>query len=536
MSRNMSTVADGIYTARQHFTCHMNESCRMWWVMSHIGHTNESCHIWMSRVTHKWVMSLMKELCHLSRMASIERVPISHVTCMNKRYNMHDCNMSHIWTSHVTCTDESCHTFVWIMSPARWSVKSHVWLSHTHCHALQNIATRCNTLQHRCVWALLHKAAPNLQRTATHCNTLQHTATHCMQWCSTGALERCTTWLRCTCSSSRSGDDNSNCVMTHSTCDMTHSYMRYDSLICVTWTHSCICDMTHPYMRHDAFIHAYGWVMSHVCMSHVAHAWMRSCHMYSCVWHDSFMNTTWLIHTCDMDPFMHVTCDMWHGTRDTCTSRLAVATTSVLQCVAVCCSVLKCVAVCCNGLQCVAVLCSVLQWVAVCCSMLQCVAVCAVCCSVLQCVAVRCSVLQCAAVGCSVLQYVAVCCSVLQCVAVYCSVLQYVAVCCSVLQCVAVFCSGDDDSNCVITYPYVWHDSFIRQFQLWLIHTCDITYSYIWRDSFIHACQIYNRCMNESCHCNTLQHTSYLWHVYEPCHIDDTRMDIDAYGHMRWPR
>jgi len=37
--------------------------------------------------------------------------------------------------------------------------------------------------------------------------------------------------------------------------------------------------------------------------------------------------------------------------------------------------------------------------------------------------------------------HVVVCCSVLQCVAVCCSVLQCVAVCCSVLQCVAVCCS-----------------------------------------------------------------------------------------------
>ena len=36
-------------------------------------------------------------------------------------------------------------------------------------------------------------------------------------------------------------------------CDMTHSYVRHDSFICVTWlTH--MFDMTHSYVRHDSFM------------------------------------------------------------------------------------------------------------------------------------------------------------------------------------------------------------------------------------------------------------------------------------------
>ena len=44
------------------------------------------------------------------------------------------------------------------------------------------------------------------------------------------------------------------------TCEITHSYMRHDSFICVTWLiHMCvtllihICDMTHSYVWHDSF-------------------------------------------------------------------------------------------------------------------------------------------------------------------------------------------------------------------------------------------------------------------------------------------
>jgi len=47
-------------------------------------------------------------------------------------------------------------------------------------------------------------------------------------------------------------------------CDMTHSYVRHDAFICVTWLVH-MCDMTHSY-----------------------------------VWHDSLICNTWRIHTCDM--------------------------------------------------------------------------------------------------------------------------------------------------------------------------------------------------------------------------------------------
>ena len=63
-----------------------------------------------------------------------------------------------------------------------------------------------------------------------------------------------------------------------------------------------MCDMTHSYVRHDWFI-CVTWLI-HMC--HVIHSY---------VWHDSFICVTWLIHMCDMthshmwhDSFIRVTC------------------------------------------------------------------------------------------------------------------------------------------------------------------------------------------------------------------------------------
>jgi len=66
--------------------------------------------------------------------------------------------MSHIWLSHVTHMNESCHTH----KQESWScyMGTTRYAHATHCNTLQHTATHCNTLQH----------------TATHRNTLQHTA------------------------------------------------------------------------------------------------------------------------------------------------------------------------------------------------------------------------------------------------------------------------------------------------------------------------------------------------------------------------
>jgi len=70
------------------------------------------------------------------------------------------------------------------------------------------------------------------------------------------------------------------------TCDMTHSYVWYDSFIRVTWLIH-MCDMTHSYVWHDSFI----------CMTVIFLAWLIPVcdKTRSYMWHDSFICLTWLV-------------------------------------------------------------------------------------------------------------------------------------------------------------------------------------------------------------------------------------------------
>jgi len=81
---------------------------------------------------------------------------------------------------------------------------------------------------------------------------------------------------------------------------MTHSCVWHDSFMCVTWLIH-VCDMTHSCAWHESFM----------CVTWLAHV----CDMTrSCVWHDSFSCMPWLFHVGDMthpcvweDSFMCVT-------------------------------------------------------------------------------------------------------------------------------------------------------------------------------------------------------------------------------------
>jgi hypothetical protein len=101
---------------------------------------------------------------------------------------------------------------------------------------------------------------------------------------------------------------------------MTHSYMRHDLFVCVTWlisvTALCaapepeghVCDMTHSYVGCDSVVCCCD---SCICVRHewcicddffVCETWLiRMCDKTcSYVWHDSFVCVTWLIHTRDV--------------------------------------------------------------------------------------------------------------------------------------------------------------------------------------------------------------------------------------------
>ena len=102
--------------------------------------------------------------------------------------------------------------------------------------------------------------------------------------------------------------------------DMTHSYERHDSFICVTWLIH-MCDMTHSYQRHDSFICVTWFIhirdMTH--SSHMRYTFEMYTHLFlpqkspysdkrdprrSDEWHRymSLHRETWLIHMSDMTP------------------------------------------------------------------------------------------------------------------------------------------------------------------------------------------------------------------------------------------
>jgi len=153
---------------------------------------------------------------------------------------------------------------------------------HTHCNALQRIATHCHALHHtnlgtqtristpalqrtamHCnahTWGpryeYLHTHCKALQRTATHCNTLQHTAIHrtTLQCTHLGTQLRVSTTgplyvFNAPCHSYVWHDSFKR--------HMTHPRVQLDSCICAVFMPSLLpvihmCGMTHS-TTHDSF-------------------------------------------------------------------------------------------------------------------------------------------------------------------------------------------------------------------------------------------------------------------------------------------
>jgi len=95
--------------------------------------------------------------------------------------------------------------------------------------------------------------------------------------------------------------DNVN--STRSMRDMTHSYLRHDSCICVAW----VCDTTHWYVQYYCFI----CVTSHISICDTTQLYVRQ---------DLFGSAAWLSHVWDMLDNVHSTrpisihvCDMTHS-------------------------------------------------------------------------------------------------------------------------------------------------------------------------------------------------------------------------------
>ena len=140
-------------------------------------HLNESCHIWMSHVTYEWVMSRVAHMfeCNMTciyvhsyvcqscrtfwkRNARLIHIcdsfifvtELMHLCDMTHTHMWHRCDMthshiwldsfkcvtwvmSHLWMSHVTYVNESCHICEWVMSHIWLSLVVHMRMSHvTH--------------------------------------------------------------------------------------------------------------------------------------------------------------------------------------------------------------------------------------------------------------------------------------------------------------------------------------------------------------------------------------------------------------------
>jgi len=124
--------------------------------------------------------------------------------------------MSHIWMSHVTHMNESCHKYQWVMPHICVTLMSHVtglmlYLEQS-CHAYR--------------WVMSHV------------------------WTSHPFIRA--TWLI-------------------DMCDMIHSHVCHDSSICVAWLIH-MCDIAHSYARSDSFICdpllLYATLPSPMCVGH----------------------------------------------------------------------------------------------------------------------------------------------------------------------------------------------------------------------------------------------------------------------------
>ena len=197
------------------------------------------------------------------------------------------------------------------------------------------------------------------------------------------------------------------------TCDMTHSYVWHDSFIRVTWLiHTC--DMTHSYVWHDSLIRISDIFLFLVYTTRIytrLSCYKRILYMFQ---HDSFIRVTWPIHTCDMTHLC-----VWHD--------------SFIR----------------------------VTWLTYTCDMTR--------------------------------SYV--------CHDSFIRVTWLI-------------------HTCAMTHSYVWHDSLLRL--TWRIHTCDMTHLYVWHDSFIRVTWLVHTCdmtrLHASLMCHSVFHTcsnmthSYVWH------------------------
>ena len=93
----------------------------------------------ISHVTYTWRWRTRVE--DVNGWDDLSHIWMSHVTHMNESCHTYEWVMSHIWMSHVTHMNEVCHTYEWVLSQIWMSLVTHMIES---CHTYEWVMSRMN--------------------------------------------------------------------------------------------------------------------------------------------------------------------------------------------------------------------------------------------------------------------------------------------------------------------------------------------------------------------------------------------------------
>jgi len=222
----------------------MNESCCVYErVMSHIW-TNHFTHVQLLDYykTHECVSSRIKR--HIARtIRQVSHVWMSHVARMNESCRTYSRVMSHTWTSHVTQVQllDYYKTHEWVSS----CIKRHIARMNTSSLARMNES--CRTYE----WVTSHVWMSHVTHTSKWCRTYEWGVSHI--------------WMRHVANMNKSWHICAAAVKR-----MNESLRASKGIL-----QTRIRQVVHVWRSHVAhtseWCRTYGWVMSCICMSHVAH-------------------------------------------------------------------------------------------------------------------------------------------------------------------------------------------------------------------------------------------------------------------------
>jgi len=186
--------------------------------MCHVSRTNESCHTYecvmshvrMSHVTHtnemlpsvahvtRYITHMNASLCTYESDAAVRMLSwdisrytcdMTHVTHTDESCHTYEWVMSQVWIGHVTHTNESCLTYEWVMShvrmshvtrtnemlPSAWSVGPYLRVESDMTHDA-NTDKSCHTYE----WVMSHVRMSHVTHTNESCHTYEWNAAVCM--------------------------------------------------------------------------------------------------------------------------------------------------------------------------------------------------------------------------------------------------------------------------------------------------------------------------------------------------------------------